>query len=212
MTKKNQPTQYYEFSNDYTRGGPPGWELLNYDHLQADGGKLNAKVGWPDGYLVLPRFPYRVPDYVEPPRFVIDKKLGRPPRDIECIDGFFFVSAGMKQVFESLDPDACEFRRCETILKDGEPGPETWLCSIIRVFVGAVDVEASEYLIAYTSPSGGPTFAQNPKTKLHFKPDMIGQAHLFRIGEIGSTVFCDQALKEACKAAGVKGAYFPPCQ
>ena len=117
----------------------------------------------------------------------------------------------MKRVLEDVDPDACEFRRCETFLKDGDLGPETWLCSVIRVFVDAIDVETSEYLIAYTGPSGGPSFAQNPKTKLRFKPNAIGRAHLFRIGEMASAVFCDQTLKAACKAAGIKGTYFRSC-
>jgi hypothetical protein len=130
---------YYTVSEDYTRGRAPGWRFLNYDTLQRDRRGITPAVGWPDGYLNLPNGPWRFPDYVEPPRFLIDRRLGRPPRDLENIDGIWIISSAMKEVLEAVDPTACEFRRCETFLASNEPGPETWLCVVNRAFVNAVD-------------------------------------------------------------------------
>jgi hypothetical protein len=49
----------------------------------------------------------------------------------------------MKAVLEPVDPDACEFVCCETVLPSGGRGGETWLCVITRAFAGAVDEQAS---------------------------------------------------------------------
>ena len=208
---KKQPASepvYYEISQDYVRGGVVGWEFLNYATLQKDHRGINPAVGWPDGYLQLPRGTWRFPESVDTPRFLISKKLGRPPRDLERMDGIWIISAAMKAVLEAVDPEVCEFRRCETVLPSGEAGRETWLCTINRAFVGAVDVEASERLDVRRNINGTLSLATHALTRLKFRTEVIGNAHLFHIGEMASAVFCDQTMKDACKAAGLKGVRF----
>ena len=205
--KKAKEPVYYEIYPSMFGNGP-GWELVNYDTLQKGYTGLEPEDAWPDGYLRLPRGPWRIPDYVETPRFLIDKKFGRPPHDIESIDGYFFLSSKLKAVFEAVDPSACEFRRCETYLRSGEAGPETWLCAVTRAFVGAVDIEKSDVRLMPTA-DGLPRFS-NAHPKLKFKFEVIGDVHLFRIGELAGAVICDQFFKDACKAATIKGAVFDP--
>jgi hypothetical protein len=151
-----------------------------------------------------------LPEFAETPRFLIDRKLGRPPRDLENTDGVFLVSPAMKAVLETVDPDACEFVRCETVLPSGGPGRETWLCVITRAFAGAVDEQASVKLRISRGPNGLPSYGIYSDAKLHFIRERVGNAPLFHIAEMASYVFCNQSVKDACKAAGLKGILFRP--
>lgn len=160
-TRKIKTPAFYEINSDYPGGGP-GWKLLNYETLQHDHPGMRPAVAWPDGYLHLPRGPWCLPEFVEMPRLLIDRKLGRPPRDLENIDGLFFISAAMKAVLDAVDSLTCEFRCCETVLPSGEAGRETWLCAVTRAFVGAVNVEGSEGLRVRQGPNDLPAFVCTP--------------------------------------------------
>jgi len=205
--KQSANPAYYMIDADYIRGGAPWLEILNRKTLKGNGHGLTLCI-WPDGYLQLPRGPWLFRDFVETPRLLFDKKLGRPPRDLENESGVWVVSAAMKAVLEAVDPAACDFRPCETVLPSGEPGRETWLCTVTRAFVGAVDQDASEFLLVRQGVNGLPAYGVYNLTKLQLKQDVIGGAHLFRIAEMAGAVYCDQAMKDACKAAGVKGVLF----
>jgi hypothetical protein len=211
VPKAQSPSKpvYYFMHMDY-RARPAGYEVENAARLQEDGQGLEAYPPWPDGYGHLPNHPWRFPTYIETPRLRLDKKLGRPMRDLEGIGAFWFVSAGMKAVLEKIDPAACEFRKCETVLSSGDPGPETWLCSITRILLGAdvIDCDATEGLTLRKKPNGFLDYGVYPIMKLRFKRRAIGSAHLFRILEMGDPVFCDQDLKSACKDSGLKGIAF----
>ena len=71
-----KPRKFFKFHGDSRDGTGPDWVLVNSDRLQADGTVGLDVAGtktWPDGYLVLPRGPWRFPDYLEPPRLVVAK-------------------------------------------------------------------------------------------------------------------------------------------
>jgi len=203
--------RYYEISDDYIHGGAAGWEFVNYRTIQPGWHGVNRRDGWPDGYLQMPRGPWLLAELAETPRFVIDRKLGRLPRDLESMDGVFLVSPEMKAVLQAVDPDACEFVRCETFLPSGRPARETWLCAITRAFVGAVDEQASVNLRIGRDIAGQPHYSMGSDTKLHFVREIVGNARLFHIAEMAIYVFCDQSVKDACKAAGLKGIRFRSC-
>ena len=121
------------------------------------------------------------------------------------MDGIWIISAAMKAVLEAVDPEVCEFRRCETVLPSGEAWRETWLCAIDRAFVGAVDVEASEHLGVERDLNRTWSLATHALTRLKLRAEVIGNAHLFHIAEMALWIYCDQTMKDACKTAGLKG-------
>jgi hypothetical protein len=206
---KRPVSAFYDIGIDY-QGRVRCFQLANGESLQNDGNGLLAKVGWPDGYGRLPRHPFRFPDYLEPPRLLFDKKRGRPARDLEGQSPFWYVSREMKDLLERVEPDACEFRKCDTVWASGEPGPEYWLCSVTRLLYGwdVIDFETSQGLAPSTAPNGLLSYNISIASKLHFKPEAVGARHLFRIVELGARVYCDQFMKDACKAAGMKGIVF----
>ena len=210
--KRSKEPRYFEVHVDFY-GKLLFWELENVDRLQADGRGLMAPTPWPDGYLQSLRGPWILPEYLERPRFVIDEKKGRLPCDLETYDGVFIISNAMKAVFETLAPNACDIRPCDTVLSSGQPGPELWLCSVTRAFIGAIDFERSALRVSFFANNGQPVYSLAGGPKLLFKPEIIGEAHLFHAAEFGgSTVFCGEAFKQACKEAGLKGICFTSYQ
>jgi hypothetical protein len=175
-TKMPIRARYYEISYDYIHGGAVGWEFVNFYNVQSGEGRgVCPRDAWPDGYLQMPRGPWRLPEFVETPRFHIGNKRGRAPRDLESTDGVFLVSPAMKAVLEAVDREACEFVRCETALPSGEPGRETWLCAITRAFAGAVDEKVSVNLGIGRGPNNLPVYSLSSDTKLRFIPEIIGK-------------------------------------
>ncbi len=68
---KPKRRKFYLMGPDFVRGGAPGFEFENVELLK--GGRTTpSHVPWRPGF----------PDYPEPPRFLFDKKLGRPVRDL----------------------------------------------------------------------------------------------------------------------------------
>jgi hypothetical protein len=209
--KPEKAPSYYDMDADFTRGGAPGWKFLNHDTVQKGHKGICPVPPWPTGQKATKDGPWRFPDFVETPRFLFDRKFGRRPRDVENIDGFWVVSEKMKTVLETTAPGACAFRSCETVLASGDPGPARWLCTIARAFLDAVDLEVTEGLLSRRNPNGSISYTPTPLTKLRFKHDVVGGAHLFHVVDISSrTVYCDQVMKDACKAAGLKGIRFVP--
>ncbi|ARN80400.1 hypothetical protein B1812_04125 [Methylocystis bryophila] len=186
------------------------FQLANGESLQNDGNGLVAMPAWPDGYGQLPRHPWRFPDYLETPRLLFDKKRGRPARDLEAQDGFWYVSRAMKELLERVEPDACEFRKCDTVWVSGEPGPEYWLCSVTRLLYGwdVIDFEASRGLTQQATPNGLPRYDSVFVTDVRFTAELANFPHLFRVIGLGGHVFCDQFMKDACRAADLKGIVF----
>ena len=175
--QKPKAPQYYRFRAALT-DRPPFFELANRERLQACGSIL-AHPAWPDGYERLPRHPWRLPDYREPPRLLFDKKFGRPARDVEAQDGLWFVTSAMKAFLERVDPGACDFRKCDTVWTSGEVGPEYWLCSVTRVSDGwdVIDVDKSKKVTVIIRPDGLPSYQMAYSRFVHLKPEAVGSAH-----------------------------------
>ncbi|HEY8214005.1 MAG TPA: DUF1629 domain-containing protein [Methylocystis sp.] len=207
--RKPKAPQYYRF-DAALNVRPPFFKIASEGRLEAHAGSLLAHPAWPDGYARLPRHPWRLPDYREPPRLLFDKKFGRPARDIENKDGLWFVTSAMKAFLERVDPGACEYRKCDTEWSSGEAGPEYWLCSVTRVLFGrdVIDVDKSTNVKVRIEPDGFPTYQTISDRYVHLKPEVVGAAHLFRIVEMDGRVYCDPFVKDSYKAAGLKGGDF----
>ncbi len=126
-TRKPKGRKFYPMDADYNRGGTPdsGWRTPI----------LSGGIYMTDDDRYYPELPERS-------RFLFDKKLGRPPRDIEGYVGHWLISDRVKRSRRRLivTPLALFPVKC---LRDGTPGPHCWLCNVVRV-LDALDEQASE--------------------------------------------------------------------
>lgn len=193
--------KFFRFEPDVRGGGRGhGVRIANEDRIR------------PPGFIMFSRPPEGGFTYIkETPQLVYDHKEGKMPRDLEPYGSYLLISERLKQLFEAVDASAFEFVDCDFTLADGSKGPHHYLADVVRV-LDAVDEEASPDLrikfersrrtgedIKIYSFTGG--------ASLVFRQDVVGKAHVFRTPYIG-TIFCDDVLKSACKAADITGAWF----
>jgi hypothetical protein len=190
---KREKGKYFSIGPNF-RGGRAGFVIQNLSKLPLNGNVLEPKRGT-RGF----------PEYPEPPLLCLHRKLGRPLRDIELYHAYWLISASAKAVFTSLDPEGFAFLKCNVFTELG-PGPEYWLCDIIRV-LDAVDDENSSVKI--THDSLGKWYSFVGRENLIFQHEVVGLAHIFRLSyHTLSAIFCDRRMKEACKSADLKGLRF----
>ncbi|MGX0964327.1 hypothetical protein AB7M63_004776 [Bradyrhizobium japonicum] len=183
----------YRVGLDFRIHTRPGLEMENFAALGA--GRV----------LLSPRGKRSFPALAETPRLLIDKSLGRPPVDWELFHDFWLVSDRMKSVLESVDSDGVAFLRCETRSLRGD-APVYWLCDVVRK-LEVIDEEKSIVEIL----DDGTDFRRYDNTAISsfvFREEAIGSAHIFRPRFLETRIICDQAMKDACKAAGVRGLSF----
>jgi hypothetical protein len=151
------------------------------------------------------------PAYPEKPRLVIGKrKRGPPPSDIELYHSYWLISDRLKSLFEAFDPAAFAFQACNVRLRDGSPGPAYWLCDVIRV-LDAFGEDTLQEIRRYQEKTGYRYRGFSGEKSLVFNEPVIGPSHIFVTPYSRADVFCDQGLKDACKAAGIKGVAFNDC-
>ncbi|MCA1507641.1 DUF1629 domain-containing protein [Bradyrhizobium sp. NBAIM02] len=191
--RKKKSSKLYKFERDIRVSMSPGWNMENFDALG---------VG---PVLYSPRGKRSFPPLLETPRLLIARSLGRPPADWEPFHDFWLVSDRMKNVLESVDREGVAFLRCETRSLRGE-APVYWLCDIIRE-LDVIDEEKSNFKVL----EDGTDFRRYVGTAMDstfvFREEVIGSAHIFRARFLNKVV-CSQAMKDACKAAGLKGLRF----
>ena len=195
QSRKPKPRAFFLMAPSLI-GNAAGFELENLERLGV--GKYTIGNGRPGrtGF----------PAYLETPRFLLDKKYGRPPRDIELYHQYWFVSDRAKTLFETVDPKGFMFHRCDIRLRNGEAGPVHWLCDILRI-LDALDEEASNARINMNTHQGK-QYGIGGGAKLVFSEDIVGSAHIFRMEHLDAQIICDDAMRDACKSAGLKGIGF----
>lgn len=191
--RKPKARKLYSVGLDFRIHTPPGLEMENMATLGA--GRV----------LMSPRGKRSFPPLCETPRLLIDKSLGRPPVDWELFDDFWLVSDRMKSVLEAVDRDGVAFLKCETRSLSGG-APVYWLCDIVRQ-LDVIDEEKSNVEIL----DDGTDFRRYSNVAISsfvFREEAIGSAHIFRPRFLETRIICDQSLKDACKAAGLRGLSF----
>jgi hypothetical protein len=154
-----------------------------------------------------------LPDFAAPPRVVFAKSAGDLPSDLEPCARFWLIPDRTRTVLEAVDPEAFSFVRCEVRVPHGVwNGPGYWLCEVVRV-LDALDEARWRLKIGIRDDDryldfGKKFYDFSGGAELVFNEDVIGDAHVFRMAYRGSTVICDQVLKDACKSAGLKGIWF----
>jgi hypothetical protein len=136
----------------------------------------------------------------------LDKRFVAAKRDFDVFKAIWFVSGRAKRVFESIDPTAFEFLWCDTQLADGSPTPEYWLCKVLPA-LDAVDEENSKLTIR-TEPNGHRYYSFGLQPNLVFKPEVIGERHIFALAYSPRKIVCDEYVKSACKALKLTGLSF----
>ena len=188
--------------------GLADFEVENLDVLLAVSRALHPPdASYGVGALYPPPGRRGFPAYPEKPRVVIGRRRkGPPPSDIELFHSYWLISGQLKSLFHSLDPQAFAFQACHVTLRDGAPGPEHWLCDVVRV------IEAFDELTRQELSRNRNRFpALRNARALAFDEPAIDTARFFRTPQWISDVFCDQGVKDACKAAGMKGLRFVDC-
>ena len=191
--RASRKRKFYEISFNYSRSGRPGFSL--------------------EDKTLLPYGLSKLPDFSTPPCFVFDRKVGRLPDDLELYGIFWLVSDQCKAVFEAVDPTGFAFAECTVKISKGVyEGPRYWLCDVTRV-LDALDEDQSRLKIgirddkAY-SDFGKKYYSMAGGAELVFREDAVGDVHIFRMEYNRMTRICDQVLKDACKAGGLKGVKF----
>jgi hypothetical protein len=194
--RKPKARNFYRTGPDLRVGGVPGYLIENV--MALTGGRP---------VLVPPEGRRGFPEYPEAPLLVIDRKLGRPLRDLELCESYWLVSDRMKRVLESVDPAGVAFLRCTVRMADGTAAPTYWFCDVVRV-LDAVDEAASTLRIHLDQRDDRKVYSFSGGASLVFREDVVGDAHIFRLAYLEPEVIGDQVLKDACKAAELKGITF----
>jgi len=111
----------------------------------------------------------------------------------------------MKAVLEALDREGVAFLKCETRSLNQKTAPDYWLCDVIRV-IDAIDGEKTRGEILNEGTESR-RYDRMRRPSFVFKDEVVGSAHIFRPRFWGEIV-CDQAVKDACKSAGIRGIGF----
>ncbi|NTA59827.1 DUF1629 domain-containing protein [Agrobacterium tumefaciens] len=212
MTENNTPQatqprnkvhrKFYVFGPDLTGGGPGhGLVFVNEEKLLT-----------PPRLIVRPE-KGGFPELTEKPHIAYDKKLGKPPRDLESsLSGYWFVSERLKDIFEDVDPEAFAFAECDYTLPDGSKGQRHFLCDVVRS-IDALDEEASDVRVKYypnhETGVDEKLYSVVGGASLRFDEDAVGVARVFVQPRLSAKPICDQQLYNACKSAkDLKGIRF----
>jgi hypothetical protein len=191
--RKPRKRKFYVMTFDYNRAGRRGFTL--------------------EDESVLPHGQFDFLNFSEPPCFIFDRKRGRLPEDLEQYANFWLVSDRTKTVFQAVDPAAFAYVECKVKLFDGDyDGPRYWLCNVTRI-LDALDEAQSRLKVGIREDSRYIDFGKKyydilGRHELVFRDEAIGDAHVFRMEYLRRTIACDEAMKDACKAVGLKGVKF----
>jgi hypothetical protein len=189
--------RFFEVAPDWRLRRPPGVALENEDKLLQGRPILGPEPG-KRGF----------PSYSEPPKILIDRKLGRALRDFEQYSQYWLISDRLKRVLQAVDADGCAFVQCDVRLGKGGADQGYWLFDVIRI-LDAVDESASRLNIVRDHRTrGGRYYRFSGGASIIFKPDVVAAAHIFGLTFARSAMFCDQVLRDACKREGIEGISF----
>ncbi|WP_244430448.1 imm11 family protein [Brucella rhizosphaerae] len=174
----------------------PGIEIANEEKLVQPG--MNV-VSRPNG---MPN------QYPERPHLIHVPEKGGMPRDLEEFAGIWIVSEPLKQLFEQMDAEAFAFMACDFSLADGSLGPQYYLGNVLRR-LDALDEASSRVRIKldhnYQTGEDEKLYSLVGGASLVFKPDVVGDAHIFRQDRMGAPPICDRTMFDALSAANYSG-------
>jgi len=194
-TPKSTPRRFFEITPNLRFQTAAGFSLEN-------GSALLLK-----GQAILEPGRRGFPNYPEPPRIVIDPKLGRHPSDFEEYREYWLISDRLREVLEAVDSEGCAFVKCDVRHSRGQPEQGHWLFDVLRMLDAVVE-SASRIMIIDADGRGRKHCRLAGGAQITYRPDVVDQAHIFRLAFGPGYIFCDEQLEQACKHAGIKGISF----
>lgn len=160
-----------------------------------------------EGYPADSKLPFHGLQFCEPPKIAFDCKKRRGALlDAARITlgTIWLVSDRLKTLLEGLDPDAFAFMRTEVDYSNfDEPGPGFWFCDIVRM-LDCVDDERSKV----TYYEDAPFKAYRALIDIKMRPEVVGDAHAFRLTRATLKQIVDDAFVKAIKAQKIRGFRF----
>jgi hypothetical protein len=201
--------RYFVVSPD-SRFNPSDCDFVNKDEALING-RTAGRHEHESRYRNYP-FCTGLPQLREKPRLVIGEYEG------ELLDTYGFnirfVSDRAKRLLETLDPEGFEFVECDAVHVDGRPLETYWYMNAVRA-VEEFD-EARSSFIRYADRNPGTPDSLNPAivalNDIVWLPDLPGDSHSFYLTRCGLHFIVDEAIADAWRDAGFKGALFTPLQ
>lgn len=196
----------------YTQRPEKGKFYLLDPDIRGGGPGTDVEISNEDALLTPPRLIIKpveggFPALAETPILAHSSNSKRRPRDLEGgFSGYWLVSERLKRVFEAVDTDGFAFAPCDYVLPDGSKGPQHYLCDVVRT-IFALDKSRSDFQTRivrdHASNQNVEIITFSGGAKLSFKEELIGDSHVFRMGEKPSSVICDRRMYEAVRSAGI---------
>lgn len=146
--------------------------------------------------------------YSERPHLVHVPAEGGLPRDFEVYASIWIVSQALKDVFDAVDRQGFAFVACDFTLADGSPGPQYYLCDVIRE-LDALDAPASRVKVKlehdFITDQDVQFYSIAGGASLVFKKGVVGGAHVFRQPNSGFAPICDRTMFDALSRAMLDG-------
>lgn len=146
--------------------------------------------------------------YPERPHLVHVPAEGGLPRDFEVYASIWIVSQALKDVFDAVDRQGFAFAACDFTLADGTPGPQYYLCDVIRE-LDALDAPASRVKVTlehdFITDQDVQFYSIAGGASLVFKKGVVGGAHVFRQPNSGFAPICDRTMFDALSRATLDG-------
>ncbi|MNS74738.1 hypothetical protein D3C72_1082220 [compost metagenome] len=146
--------------------------------------------------------------YPERPHLVHVPAEGELPRDFEVYASLWIVSQALKDVFDAVDAQGFAFAACDFTSADGAPGPQYYLCDVVRER-DALDAAASRVKLKvehdFITDQELQLYSIAGGASLVFKKEAVGGAHIFRQPNSGFGPICDRVMFDALGHATLDG-------
>ncbi|MBB5882943.1 hypothetical protein GGR60_002866 [Xanthomonas arboricola] len=127
-------------------------------------------------------------------------RQAQPDRMVNDLDssfrGYWLVSDQLKKLFDSIDPEAFSFAKCDFTLYDGSQAAPHYFCEVIRE-IDALDEQASTVKILTEGYPKGKHYNLAGGASLTFRKEILGSAHVFRTPYNSGLVICDRLFRDA---------------
>lgn len=195
--------KFYVLESDPRYSGPPEFEWINDSDCAPP---LGRRVG---KYTGKHEFGVGIASYEETPRLVFRKSI-KKLHDIEPMTDPMYFSDRMKNLLESMDPEAFEWLQVEAVQgRRIEKVPDLapfWFGDVIRILdcVDEVNSDIEHYKIDW-----GENIRRYKRiNRLKIRSDLPSNYRVFRLHNSFRTIIVDDSVKDAIEESKYFGSVF----